>query len=81
MNNDEKTFDDETVDDAELARRAAAPRSEFVDARTLLDAIDKAAGRPNRQYSNADGPRLSLAEIEQSLSRVGPDKSENPNEH
>ncbi len=30
------------VDDDELARRANAPRSEFVDAHALLDAIDEA---------------------------------------
>ena len=50
--------DDETVDDAELARRAAAPASGFVDARALLDAVDEAAGRPNRRYSTAGRPRL-----------------------
>jgi len=50
--------DEATVDDAELARRAAAPANEFVDARALLDAIDDAAGRPSRRYSTAGRPRL-----------------------
>jgi hypothetical protein len=35
--------------DAELERRAAAPRSEFVDAGALLAAIDEADGR--RRYT------------------------------
>lgn len=48
--------DDGDVDDDELARRAAAPRSELVDARALLDAIDEAAGRPNRRYSRRGRP-------------------------
>ena len=51
----ERGDDERTVDDAELARRAAAPRPEFVDARALLDAVDEAAGR---RYSTAGRPRL-----------------------
>src|SRR5258708_19597 len=42
------------VDDAELARRANAPQSEFVNAYDLLDAIDEA----NKvRYSRAGRPR------------------------
>jgi len=35
----------ERVDDGELARRAATPREDYVDARALLAAVDEAAGR------------------------------------
>jgi transcriptional regulator with XRE-family HTH domain len=42
------------VGNAELARRAKAPRSEFVDARVLLDAIDEAN---EVRYSRAGRPR------------------------
>lgn len=42
--------------DAELERRAAAPRSEFVDADVLLAAIDEADGR--RRYSNRGRRRV-----------------------
>lgn len=48
--------DDGTVDDDELARRAAAPDSDFVDARSLLDAVDEAAGRTPRRYSRRGRP-------------------------
>ena len=44
--------DDGPLDDAELARRANAPAHDTVDARTFLDAVDEAAGRPTRRYSN-----------------------------
>jgi transcriptional regulator with XRE-family HTH domain len=51
---------DGRVGDDELARRAAAPAAEFVDARALLDAADEAAGRgPNLdRYSKAGRPAL-----------------------
>jgi transcriptional regulator with XRE-family HTH domain len=42
--------------DAELERRAAAPRSEFIDADALLAAIDEADGR--RRYSNRGRRRV-----------------------
>ena len=42
--------------DAELERRAAAPRSEFVDAGVLLAAIDEADDR--RRYSNRGRRRV-----------------------
>jgi transcriptional regulator with XRE-family HTH domain len=42
------------ADDAELEKRANAPRSEFVDARTLLGAIDEAN---EVRYSRAGRPR------------------------
>ncbi len=42
--------------DAELERRAAAPRSEFIDADVLFDAIDEANGR--RRYSNRGRRRV-----------------------
>ena len=48
--------DTEEADDDEIARRAAAPRSESVDARSLLDAVDEAAGRPSRRYSRRGRP-------------------------
>jgi len=47
---------DAVVDDAELARRAATPRSERISARFLLDAIDEAAGRPSQRYSRRGRP-------------------------
>lgn len=40
--------------DAELERRAGTPRSEFVDARRLLEAIDEAN---ETRYSKAGRPR------------------------
>lgn len=48
------------VDDAELARRAAAS-DEFVDAGDLFSAIDEAAGRPtsaSARYSRAGRPAV-----------------------
>jgi transcriptional regulator with XRE-family HTH domain len=42
--------------DAELARRAAAPQSEFIDAEVLFAAIDEANGR--RRYSNRGRRRV-----------------------
>jgi transcriptional regulator with XRE-family HTH domain len=42
------------ADDVELARRANAPASEFVDAHALLDAIDEAN---EVRYSRAGRPR------------------------
>jgi transcriptional regulator with XRE-family HTH domain len=36
----------ERLDDDELARRAATPREDYIDARALLSAVDEAAGRP-----------------------------------
>lgn len=42
------------VDDAELERRANAPRSDFVNAEALLDAIDEAN---EVRYSRAGRPR------------------------
>jgi transcriptional regulator with XRE-family HTH domain len=47
---------DAVVDDAELVRRAATPRSERISARFLLDAIDEAAGRPDQRYSRRGRP-------------------------
>ncbi|MBV8580090.1 MAG: helix-turn-helix transcriptional regulator, partial [Candidatus Eremiobacteraeota bacterium] len=47
------------VDDAELARRAAASDDEFVDADALLDAVDEAAGRPRERYSRAGRPQVA----------------------
>lgn len=46
-------------DDAELARRAAAPDDEFVDADVFLDALDEAAGRPIERYSRAGRPPVA----------------------
>lgn len=46
------------VDDRELARRAAAPEDEFVDADALLEAVDEAAGRIER-YSRAGRPSVA----------------------
>jgi hypothetical protein len=37
-------------------RRAAAPRSERISARSLVDAIDEAAGRSNQRYSRRGRP-------------------------
>jgi transcriptional regulator with XRE-family HTH domain len=42
--------------DAELARRAAAPQSEFIDADVLFAAVDEANGR--RRYSNRGRRRV-----------------------
>lgn len=50
------------VDDAELARRAAAPAEERVDARALLAALDEAADRPTEgieRYSRAGRPPVA----------------------
>ena len=47
------------VDDAELARRAAAADDEFVDAEAVLDAVDEAAGRPRERYSRAGRPPVA----------------------
>ena len=47
------------LDDAELARRAAASDDEFVEASDVLDAVDEAAGtEPSaiRRYSRAGRP-------------------------
>ena len=47
----------EVVDEDELVRRAAAPRSETISAGFLLDAMDEAAGRPVPQrYSRRGRP-------------------------
>lgn len=50
----------ERVADDELARRAASPREDNVDARALLDAVDEAAGRPAgreiQRFSRAGRP-------------------------
>jgi len=48
--------DAEEVDEDELVRRAAAPRSERISARSLVDAIDEAAGRSNQRYSRRGRP-------------------------
>ncbi len=50
---------DDNVDDNELARRAAAPDDEFVDAETLLAAVDEAAGHDPARYSRAGRPRMA----------------------
>jgi transcriptional regulator with XRE-family HTH domain len=53
------------VDDTELARRAAAPNSEFGDARELLKALDEANDRrrqgstPLERYSRAGRPPVA----------------------
>jgi transcriptional regulator with XRE-family HTH domain len=47
------------VDDEELARRAATPDDEFVDAEDLIRALDEAAGRPIERYSRAGRPRVA----------------------
>lgn len=47
------------VDDDELARRAADPASEFVDARAVLAAIDEAASQPIERYSRAGRPPVA----------------------
>jgi hypothetical protein len=50
------------VDDDELARRAAAPDEEFVDARAVLEAVDEAADRPTtgiERYSRAGRPPVA----------------------
>jgi transcriptional regulator with XRE-family HTH domain len=51
-------FGPDRVDDEELARRAAAPREESIDARALLAAVDEAAGRPAEleRFSRAGRP-------------------------
>jgi transcriptional regulator with XRE-family HTH domain len=46
------------VDDDEIARRAAAPDSDFVDADALLSAIAE-AGEPLQRYSRAGRPPVS----------------------
>jgi transcriptional regulator with XRE-family HTH domain len=48
---------EDRVGNRELARRAAAPDNEFVDADALLEAVDEAAGRIER-YSRAGRPSL-----------------------
>ncbi|GAC1548101.1 MAG: hypothetical protein NVS2B17_32660 [Candidatus Velthaea sp.] len=50
---------DDRVDDDELAARAASNDSEFIDARTLLAAVDQAAGRPAERYSRAGRPPVA----------------------
>ncbi len=49
------------ADDVELARRAATPHDEYIDARTLLDALDEAAGRADelKRFSRAGRPPVS----------------------
>lgn len=53
----------ERVDEDEIARRAADADGEFVDARTLIAAIDEAAGRPApveiERFSRAGRPRVA----------------------
>ena len=55
--------DDDVAGADELARRAAAGDDAFVDADTLLTAIDEAAGRPARvapeRYSKAGRPSVA----------------------
>ena len=50
---------DETADDDELARRAAQGREENIDAWTLLQAVDEAAGHQPERYSRAGRPRVA----------------------
>ncbi|MGH7707765.1 MAG: helix-turn-helix transcriptional regulator [Vulcanimicrobiaceae bacterium] len=50
---------DDRVDNDELAARAVAPDSEFIDARAVLDAVDEAAGRPIERYSRAGRPPVA----------------------
>jgi len=56
-------FADETVPDVanddELARLAAAGREGAIDARSLMVAIDEAAGYPSSRYSRAGRPRVA----------------------
>ena len=47
------------VDDDELARRAAAPADEFIEARAFLRTVDEAAGAAIERYSSRG--RRSLA--------------------
>jgi putative transcriptional regulator len=47
-------YDETPADDAEIERRAKAPRSEFVDAEVLFAAIDEAN---HFRYSRAGRPR------------------------
>ena len=54
------SVDSARVGDAELARRAAAPANDFVDARTLLAALDEAeAPAEPERYSRAGRPRVA----------------------
>ncbi len=50
---------DDCVDEVELKARAAAPDSEFIDARAVLDAVDEAAGRTIERYSRAGRPPMA----------------------
>jgi transcriptional regulator with XRE-family HTH domain len=50
---------DALADDDELVRRAADIRAGNVDARTLLVAIDDAAGHAPERYSRAGRPRVA----------------------
>ncbi len=46
-------------DEAELIRRASAPRSEFIEADALMAAFDEAAGHPVQRYSKAGRPTMA----------------------
>jgi transcriptional regulator with XRE-family HTH domain len=46
-------------DEAELIRRASAPRSEFIEAGALMAAFDEAAGHAIQRYSKAGRPALA----------------------
>jgi len=52
-------FSPDEPDDAELARRLAAPVDEFIDAEDLIRALDEATGRSIRRYSRAGRPRVA----------------------
>ena len=43
-------------DDDEILRRAESPEDDFIDANTILDAVDEAAGREIERYSRARRP-------------------------
>lgn len=45
-------------DEAELIRRASAPRSEFIEADALMAASNEAAGFPFQRYSKAGRPPM-----------------------
>lgn len=46
-------------DDDEINRRGEASEDEFIDADTLLDAVDEAAGREIPRYSRAGRPAMA----------------------
>lgn len=49
----------DSPDDDEISRRAEASDDEFIDAETLLDAVDEAAGAEIPRYSRAGRPAVA----------------------